>query len=173
MWRFASIGTFIKLFSRWEQDPNNVENNIYEYLQRLMLQLRDNNDKKDNEKRVSLMTIHSAKGLEFNTVFLAGVEDHIIPHKRTLTEDENNIEEERRLFYVAITRAKRKLFISYAHTRRSHDEVITTTPSRFLDEIEKGLFAAPIEEKEMSKEDHLSTLLAFSKLLEAKEKGSA
>ncbi len=106
---FASIGTFIKLFSRWEQDPNNVENNIYEYLQRLMLQLRDNNDKKDNEKRVSLMTIHSAKGLEFNTVFLAGVEDHIIPHKRTLTEDENNIEEERRLFYVAITRAKKEV----------------------------------------------------------------
>jgi len=173
MWRFASIGTFIKLFSRWEQDSNNVENNIYEYLQRLMLQLRDNNDKNDNEKRVSLMTIHSAKGLEFNTVFLAGVEDHIIPHKRTLTEDEKNIEEERRLFYVAITRAKRKLFISYAHTRRSHDEVITTSPSRFLDEIEKGLFASPIEEKEMSKEDHLSTLLAFSKLLEAKEKGSA
>ncbi|NCB02269.1 MAG: AAA family ATPase, partial [Spirochaetia bacterium] len=114
MWRYQSISTFITLFSRWEHDSNNIENNIFEYLQRLMLQLRDNVDKKDDEKRVSLMTMHSAKGLEFNTVFLAGIEDHIIPHKRTITEDEKAIEEERRLFYVAITRAKRKLFISYA-----------------------------------------------------------
>lgn len=173
MYRYSSIGMFIKLFSRWENDANNVENNIFEYLQRLMLQLRDNNDKKDDEKRVSLMTIHSAKGLEFNTVFLAGVEDHIIPHKRSITEDEKNIEEERRLFYVAITRAKRKLFISYANTRRTHDEQIMTSPSRFLDEIEKGLFSVPVEQEEMSKEDHLSTLSAFSKMLEAKEKGSA
>ncbi len=170
MWRFSSIGTFITMFSRWEQDSDNVDNNIYEYLQRLMLQSRDNSDKKDEEKKVSLMTMHSAKGLEFNTVFLAGIEDHIIPHKRTISEDENAIEEERRLFYVAITRAKRKLFISYASTRKNRDEVIHTSPSRFLDEIEKGLFTSPPEEKEMSKEDHLSTLLAFSKLLELKEK---
>ncbi len=173
MYRYGSVGNFIKLFSRWERDENNIENNIFEYLQRLMLQLRDNNDKKEGEKRVSLMTIHSAKGLEFDTVFLAGVEDHIIPHKRSITEDEKNIEEERRLFYVAITRAKRKLFVSYASTRKNHDEIISTSPSRFLDEIEKGLFALPVEEKEMSKEEHVSTLLAFRELLEAKEGGKA
>ena len=91
---------------------------IYEYLQRLMLQMREQQDKEKEEERVSLMTMHSAKGLEFDTVFLAGVEDHIIPHRRTIEENEKALEEERRLFYVAITRAKKTALYILCETEK-------------------------------------------------------
>ena len=134
-----------------------------------MLQMREQQDKQKGEEKVSLMTMHAAKGLEFETVFLAGVEDHIIPHRRTIEENENALEEERRLFYVAITRAKVRLFISYAKQRKSGSEYIHTSPSRFLEEISQDLFSNPVEEKEMTKEDHLNRLSSFAAFLESKE----
>jgi DNA helicase-2/ATP-dependent DNA helicase PcrA len=80
------------------------------------------------------MTLHSAKGLEFPTVFLAGLEEGIFPHVRTLM-DEREVEEERRLCYVGITRAKRKLYISNARQRMIYGNIVCYSPSRFLDEI--------------------------------------
>ncbi len=85
---------------------------------------------------VKLMTFHSAKGLEFDSCFLTCLEDHILPHEKCF-----HLEEERRLFYVAITRAKKQLCLSMSRKRKRHGKIKATTPSRFLHEIPKELFS--------------------------------
>ncbi len=85
--------------------------------------------------KVQLMTLHSAKGLEFPAVFIAGLEDHSLPHEKSAAE--TGLEEERRLFYVGITRAKRQLTLSMARTRLRMGKLSPTTPSRFLFELPK------------------------------------
>ena len=86
--------------------------------------------------RVSLMTLHGAKGLEFDVVFLPGWEEGLFPHQRALDENgQEGLEEERRLAYVGITRAKRRLTISFAQNRRVHGSWQSALPSRFLDEL--------------------------------------
>ncbi|MDR1701639.1 MAG: DNA helicase PcrA [Sporomusaceae bacterium] len=99
----------------------------------------------ESENRVTLMTLHAAKGLEFPAVFLAGMEEGIFPHARTLT-NEDEIEEERRLCYVGLTRARRSLYLTYAHSRLLYGNVVCYQPSRFLNEIPAELveqFAKP------------------------------
>ena len=86
------------------------------------------------------MTLHSAKGLEFPDVFLVGMEEGIFPHSRTLMND-NEIEEERRLCYVGITRAQKRLFISRANQRMLYNQVNHNAPSRFLAEIPERLLS--------------------------------
>ncbi|MFZ2619979.1 MAG: UvrD-helicase domain-containing protein, partial [Alphaproteobacteria bacterium] len=104
-----------------------------EFLEHVSL-VMDGDDNTDDAVR--LMTIHAAKGLEFDTVFLPGFEDGIFPHVRSLNESGNKgIEEERRLAYVAITRAKRRLVISYASSRRMYGQFQPSIASRFLAEI--------------------------------------
>ena len=85
--------------------------------------------------KVQLMTLHSAKGLEFHSVFIAGLEDHILPHEKGAKE--TGIEEERRLFYVGITRAKKQLTLSMARSRMRMGKLTPTNPSRFLFELPK------------------------------------
>ena len=99
------------------------------------------------------MTIHAAKGLEFSAVFLAGAEEGILPHSRALEEAEANIEEERRLFYVALTRAKNRLIITACINRRYANRVLECSPSPFLLEIPEDLVEyheprGPVEEEE-------------------------
>lgn len=89
------------------------------------------------EDKVNLMTFHSAKGLEFTSCYLVGLEDHIIPHEKSLME--TGLEEERRLMYVALTRAKKYLTLSMARKRKKMGKEIQTNPSRFLFEIPKEL----------------------------------
>lgn len=88
------------------------------------------------QSKVSLMTLHSAKGLEFSNVFLIGFEDGLLPHRQALQE--GRLEEERRLCYVGMTRAKDALYISYSRKRFLYGQNFHNRPSRFLDEIEDG-----------------------------------
>ncbi|HWR45564.1 DNA helicase PcrA [Sporomusa sp.] len=117
-----------KKFAENEQD-NTLEN----FLSHVAL-LTDTDKSEESDDKVTLMTLHSAKGLEFPTVFLAGLEEGIFPHVRTLM-DEREVEEERRLCYVGITRAERKLYISNARQRMIYGNSVCYSPSRFLDEI--------------------------------------
>ena len=137
-WKFGNVLKFIEFFENWEKDPDNIKPSIYDYLNRITLVTRDDVDDAE-EGKINLMTIHASKGLEFRVVFLAGIEDHIIPHSRALEENPESIEEERRLFYVAITRAMEKLYITSCRTRRVMREIVETVPSRFLEEIPSEL----------------------------------
>jgi superfamily I DNA/RNA helicase len=94
-------------------------------------------NKKYSDDRVTMMTFHSAKGLEFTACFLVGMEDHIIPHEKSLKE--TGIEEERRLMYVALTRAKQYLACSMSRTRKRMGKIQASSPSRFLYEIPREL----------------------------------
>ena len=96
--------------------------------------------------KVTLITLHAAKGLEFPIVFIAGLEEGILPHSRSL-EDERQMEEERRLLYVGITRAKQKLYLVYAFRRSLYGNSIPGRPSRFIFDIPREL----IKGKEQSK----------------------
>jgi DNA helicase-2/ATP-dependent DNA helicase PcrA len=98
-------------------------------------------DELDDDDQVVLMTLHSAKGLEFPAVFIVGVEEGVFPHNRALTEPDE-MEEERRLAYVGITRAMRRLFISHAWSRMLFGSTQYNPPSRFLDEIPGDLIAS-------------------------------
>lgn len=110
-----------------------AENNLENFLSHVSL-VSDIDTAEMADERVTMMTLHSAKGLEFPIVFLAGLEEGIFPHSRTLM-DENEIEEERRLCYVGITRAERKLYVSNARMRTIYGNTVTYPPSRFLQEI--------------------------------------
>jgi DNA helicase II / ATP-dependent DNA helicase PcrA len=103
------------------------------YLQQITL-LTDADQKDPNADTVKLMTIHAAKGLEFECVFAAGLEEQLFPNALSINTREE-LEEERRLFYVVITRAKKKLWISYANTRYKFGQIVQNEPSRFLDEL--------------------------------------
>ena len=86
---------------------------------------------------LQLMTVHSAKGLEFQAVFVTGLEEGLFPHEQSRNEDDG-LEEERRLMYVAITRARTRLYLSFAQTRMLHGQTRYNVASRFLDEIPGG-----------------------------------
>jgi DNA helicase-2/ATP-dependent DNA helicase PcrA len=87
---------------------------------------------------LQLMTVHSAKGLEFHTVFVSGLEEGLFPHENSLTEADG-IEEERRLMYVALTRARRRLYLTYTQSRMLHGQTRFNVPSRFFQEIPSDL----------------------------------
>ncbi len=92
----------------------------------------------EGQDALQLMTVHSAKGLEFDAVFLTGLEEGLFPHEQSVTE-RDGLEEERRLAYVAITRARNRLYLSHAQTRMLHGQTRYNIPSRFLEEIPEGL----------------------------------
>jgi DNA helicase-2/ATP-dependent DNA helicase PcrA len=103
------------------------------YLQQITL-LTDADNKDEHADTVKLMTIHAAKGLEFSCVFAVGLEEMLFPNAMSINTREE-LEEERRLFYVVITRAKQKLWISYANTRYKFGQVVQNDPSRFINEL--------------------------------------
>src|SRR5207253_4703386 len=92
----------------------------------------------EGQDALQLMTVHSAKGLEFDAVFLTGLEEGLFPHEQSANE-RDGLEEERRLAYVAITRARNRLYLSHAQTRMLHGQTRYNTPSRFLEEIPQEL----------------------------------
>ena len=92
----------------------------------------------EGDDALQLMTVHSAKGLEFDVVFISGLEEGLFPHENSVREDKG-LEEERRLMYVAVTRARKRLYLSHAQTRMLHGQTRYNLPSRFFDEIPEGL----------------------------------
>jgi ATP-dependent DNA helicase Rep len=122
-----------------DDDPETAEETdddtaIEAAIRKLVLRdILEREEEEDDSDRVQLATLHAAKGLEFPDVFLMGVEEELLPHKNSVEAE--TIEEERRLMYVGITRAKQQLTITYAKKRKQFGEFLETTPSRFLDEL--------------------------------------
>lgn len=134
------------------------ENNLENFLAHVAL-VSDIDDTELGEDAITLMTLHSSKGLEFPVVFLVGMEEGIFPHARTLM-DETEIEEERRLCYVGITRAKEKLFLSSTKMRTIYGNTVTYPPSRFLQEIPARLV------KTIKRQERFSALENFKQVSE-------
>lgn len=133
---FGSIQDFVE--SRKEEGRPH-ETGLADFLKEVSLQTDIESDTDDDDSsRVSLMTIHSAKGLEFPTVFIVGLEENIFPSLMS-TNSKREIEEERRLFYVAITRAERHCILTYAKSRYRYGRMEFQTPSRFLNDINPNL----------------------------------
>ncbi|GMO30919.1 MAG: UvrD-helicase domain-containing protein [Termitinemataceae bacterium] len=159
--KFSMIHSLIQSIETWENNPDNLDTSLYAYLNRISLLTRDETDDEDKGK-VNLMTIHASKGLEFPVVFIAGAEEGILPSDRSIEENPQNIEEERRLFYVALTRARVKIFITSCLKRKRRGEMKDAVPSLFLAEIPQHLVELQSQKTEQEKEisaDEFSAML--------------
>lgn len=146
--RLANIEELLNVASQFE--------NANQFLENIALiqdnQFADGEKPKQDKHSVNLMSLHSAKGLEFEVVFLVGMEDGILPHSRSLMDNEQ-MEEERRLCYVGITRAKSKLYLTYARTRFQYGQSNSAMSSRFLQDIPEYLVHKETEKKKYSYKD--------------------
>ena len=139
--RLENLDEFLSVTKRFDDeyeendDSDETENALSDFLAEVSL-LSDQDDLANNDDQVALMTLHAAKGLEFPVVFLVGMEDGLFPLSRALMEDDQ-LEEERRLAYVGITRAKRELFLTNAYSRMMYGRMQNNPPSRFLAEIDQ------------------------------------
>lgn len=136
--RYENIQELLNSIKEWTESPGNEDGEVGDksmgaYLQQITL-LTDADDDKEDSDVVKLMTIHAAKGLEFECVFVAGIEEMLFPNAMSINTREE-LEEERRLFYVAITRAKKRLWLSYANTRYRFGQLVQNEPSRFIEEM--------------------------------------
>jgi len=133
--RYENVQELLNALKEYVDNPDVAEKNLGGFLQEIALLTDNDDDKKDKDDAVTLMTIHSAKGLEFKMVFIVGMEEDLFPSQMMLSS-RADLEEERRLFYVAITRAEKRVFLSYALNRYRFGRLKTCEPSRFLDEID-------------------------------------
>ncbi|MGQ0740432.1 MAG: ATP-dependent helicase [Bacteroidota bacterium] len=136
--RYENIQELLNSVKEWTESPDNedgelVNKSLASYLQQITL-LTDADDKDPDADTVKLMTIHAAKGLEFSCVFAAGLEEMLFPNALAINTREE-LEEERRLFYVVVTRAKQRLWVTYANTRYRFGQLVQNDPSRFIEEI--------------------------------------
>lgn len=158
--RYENIQELLNSIKEFTETPNadgelEDDKGLGTYLQQITLLTDADQDEADQDV-VTLMTIHAAKGLEFPCVYTVGMEENIFPSQMSLY-DRDDLEEERRLFYVAITRAKQKLWLSYANSRYRFGSLIQNDPSRFLDELPAGYIDDTLAQKKRT----VSTRSAF------------
>ena len=133
--RYENIQELLNAIKEFTDDSERVDKGLGSFLQEVSLITGQDEDKDKDPEKVTLMTIHMAKGLEFGHVYIAGMEEDLFPSQMMLSS-RAELEEERRLFYVAITRAKNRLFMSYALTRYRFGRLKNCEPSRFLDDVD-------------------------------------
>jgi len=136
--RYENVQELLNSIKEFTETPDEEgelrDKSLGSYLQQITLLTDADNDKDENQDAVKLMTIHAAKGLEFPCVFAVGLEENLFPSTMSLY-DREGLEEERRLFYVAVTRAKDRLWVTYATSRYRFGNLVQNDPSRFIDEI--------------------------------------
>lgn len=133
--RYENIQELLAGIKEFSEREDIEDRSLAIFMQDVALLTNDDNDKDKDKDTVSLMTIHSAKGLEFKNVFVVGLEENLFPSQMSLTS-RSDLEEERRLFYVAITRAEKKLTLTYATSRYRWGTLTSCEPSRFINEID-------------------------------------
>lgn len=136
--RYENVQELLNSIKEWTESPDNEDGEVGSksmgaYLQQITL-VTDADDNKQETDVVKLMTIHAAKGLEFSCVFVGGIEETLFPNAMAINTREE-LEEERRLFYVAITRAKQHLWLTYANSRYRFGQLVQNEPSRFIEEM--------------------------------------
>ena len=135
----------IKDFTEEQKEIENGNASIQSYMEDIALITDADKKENDNRPKVSLMTIHLAKGLEFPNVFVVGMEENLFPSMMSIGS-RSDLEEERRLFYVALTRAKKSAHLTYSHVRYRWGKLIDCEPSRFLDELDEEHIEAHVPE---------------------------
>lgn len=160
------IESLQKSLDKSADDNEDEETRIEDAIAKLVLRdLLERQEEEDLSDQVQLMTLHASKGLEFPHVYMVGLEEDLLPHRNSI--EDNNIEEERRLTYVGITRAQKTLCMTLAGKRKQFGDIADTTPSRFLDElpaedIEYEGFGESSPEKNLAKgEETISSLLSM------------
>ncbi len=133
--RYENIQELLNGIKEFSEREDIEDRGLDVFMQDIALLTNEDNDKDPNADTVSLMTIHASKGLEFPQIFVVGLEENLFPSQRSLNS-RSDLEEERRLFYVAITRAEKKLYLSYATSRYKWGSLNNCEPSRFLDELD-------------------------------------
>jgi DNA helicase-2/ATP-dependent DNA helicase PcrA len=140
--RIENLEQLVEVGREFDADADAGEGTLDAFLQQIAL-IADADTRSDDEGLITLMTLHNAKGLEYPTVFISGCEDGVFPHSRAI--EEGGLEEERRLFYVGITRAMRRLYLSHARRRAVFGANAYGLRSRFLDEIPADLLHEPAD----------------------------
>ncbi len=135
--RYENVQELLNAIKEFVDNDENKDKSLGAFLQEVALLTSVDEDKDDDNDKITLMTIHMAKGLEFRNIYLVGMEEDLFPSQMMLSS-RADLEEERRLFYVAITRAERKLFLTYATTRYRFGRLKSCEPSRFLEEIDSS-----------------------------------
>src|SRR3954462_8766562 len=133
--RYENVQELLNAIKEYVDDPEKEDKSLGAFLQEVSLVGGQDENKDNDPDKVTLMTIHMAKGLEFKHVYIVGLEEDLFPSQMMLSS-RAELEEERRLFYVAITRAKARLFLSYALTRYRFGRLKNCEPSRFLDDVD-------------------------------------
>ena len=136
--RYENVQELLNSIKEWTESPSNEDGELGDkslgsYLQQITL-ITDADNDNNNEDTVKLMTVHAAKGLEFDCVFVVGLEETLFPSGMSVNTREE-LEEERRLFYVAVTRAKKHLWLTYANSRYRFGQLVQNEPSRFIEEM--------------------------------------
>jgi DNA helicase-2/ATP-dependent DNA helicase PcrA len=134
--RHENVQELLNAIKEYVEDPEKTDKSLGAFLQEVSLVTGQDEDKDKDPEKVTLMTIHMAKGLEFKYVYIVGLEEDLFPSQMMLSS-RAELEEERRLFYVAITRAQKRLFLSYALTRYRFGRLKNCEPSRFLDDVDQ------------------------------------
>lgn len=166
--KWRNVKDLINWISKMAIDDEGQEVTLINIINKLMLRELIDQQQQDDMESVELMTLHAAKGLEFNRVYLVGMEEELLPHRSSI--EDGHIEEERRLAYVGITRAKKNLTITMAKVRRRYGEQIRSEPSRFLEELPQQDLNWESRQKKLSEQErkennqaHINNLRAMFK----------
>lgn len=159
--RLENLEEFKSITKHFEEENGLIS--LEDFLEEISL-VADTEEYKDNNDLVTLMTVHSAKGLEFDYVFLVGMEEGIFPHNNSFSSN-IELEEERRLCYVAVTRAKKNLYFVNARKRTIFGQESYNLPSRFIDEVNPDYLDIDFKEKEVKiidKKDMINSDIEYS-----------
>ena len=165
--RYENVQELLNSIKNWTETPDNEDGEVVAktlgaFLQQVTL-FTDADDDKENGDVVKLMTIHAAKGLEFGCVFVGGIEENLFPNAMAVNTREE-LEEERRLFYVAVTRAKDKLWLTYSNSRYRFGQLVQNDPSRFLDEMPEQFLDRTNSGGGMRNQGNTSTGIPFERM---------